>query len=573
MKNSLKKIYTVSLLILISLSINGVYAITPENGSALERIVIVTDRDSYMSGEAVWVSLFCFDLSGPVGSLSRTSSVAYIELQNEKGLPLTAKLHINEGRGSGKIDLPPSLPTGNYKLVAYTKQMLNEEHPEYFVKVLSIFNTLTTERVEGNVVVATGESTAQAPAYRESNNLHLSFETDNALNVNNSYPVSLKNSGKGRMTLSVAIVRKDNLPEHSSNIFRSILSADKWNKSVSLPGKFVPEYEGEIVEGVVNQEGGGSVEQYIAFFSAVGNFPDVYSTFIDKAGSAKFFTNSIFGDREAVLEVPTADTAKRIEFILNSPFVKPDLGEFPKLVLDKAWENSLNERSIEMQIGRRFNADTLFDNMKVRKDPLLHISPKVYKLDDYTRFPVMSEVMVEYIPELRFRKLDKVTDLQVRWSDSFNSITFSKGSTLALVDGIPVFSHQRIFDYDPLKIKSISIYPGEFFMGAANYDGLIMFRTYKGDYSGLKFNKNAKIVDYQGVQYPCRFTATKLISKDNTPDLRSLLYWDPQVEIEPGGETKFVFHTSALPGSYSVKISGVDSNGEYVSWSGTIEVK
>ncbi len=559
--------------IFVSVQIN---AESVKEKSAVERIYIVTDRSAYLAGESLWMSVYCFDLSKNRGTFSELSSVAYIELQNENGLTATAKIHLNNGKGSGKIDLPPSLPTGNYKLIGYTKQMRNEESLNYSEKTISIFNTLTNDRVDGNVVVPKTNSSdiPVAEPLLIANSSKVEFITNNELKVNSSYPVTLKNNSDKKMFLTFSVSRIDNLPMNNNESLATFLSAREWNLTgTKLSQKYTPEYEGEIIDGTVKYDREASYLQYIAFFSAVGNEPNVYTSYVDTTGKIAFYTNSIFGDREAVLEIPSADTNSSSSFEINDQFVKPKLGEFPKLYLNQSLELALRERSIEMQLGRRFGEDTLFEKMKIRKDPLLNASPKVYMLDDYTRFPVMSEVMVEYIPELRFRKVDKMTDLQVRWTDAMNSITFSRGATLALIDGIPVFKHQRIYDYDPLKIKSISIYGGEFLIGAAKYDGIVMFKSYKGDYPGLKFSKNAKIFDFQGVQFPCRFSADKVISKENLPDLRSLLYWDPQIEISKDDSSKFVIHTSGLSGRFLVKIEGLTEDGEAVFYTKIIEVK
>lgn len=541
-----------------------------------ERVYVITDRSSYLAGESIWVSLFCFDLSKAKGTMSNLSSVAYLELVNENGLSASAKVHLNNGRGSGRIALLPNLPTGNYKLLAYTKQMRNEEVLKYSEKLITVFNTLTTERVKGNVTIAKGKTLSDelAADFRPANSSKISLQTDSVVQVNHSYPVQISNKSDKKISLAISICRIDNLPENNNESFATFLSTREWNnKTAKFSDKYIPEYEGEVIEGSVKYDKDATYLQYIAFLSAVGKEPNVYSSFVDSTGQIVFYTNSIFGDREIVLEIPSADTNSSSTFEISDGFAKPNTGEFPKLLLSQAYELTLNERSIEMQLGKRFGADTLFERIKLRKDPLLNVMPKVYKLDDYTRFPVMSEVMIEYIPELRFRKVDKLIDLQVRWTDAFNSITFSKASTLPLLDGIPIFRHQKIYDYDPLKVKSISIYGGQFLMGAAKYDGIVMFNTYKNDYPGLKLSKNAKIIDFMGVQYPSMFSANKVVDKDNLPDLRSLLYWNPQVDLKSEESSEFKFHTSGIQGRFLIRIDGVTEDGEAVYYSKSIEIK
>lgn len=576
------RIYRIIAALLLTLLVMGNTSYAQQK--AVERIYISTDRDTYLAGESIWISLYCLDLASPGTSYSNLSSVAYAEIQNAESTTVTAKLHLNNGRGSGKIDLPVNLPTGNYKIVVYTKQILNEAKPQPALKNIAIFNTLTTDRVKSGVDIVAGgsednsviTSPVQEPELSiyniNSQTISLSKE-DSKVIVNRSYPFEIKNLGSDLVSLNISLSRAENLPRYSeANISRFLNELPKDVATIKVGDKYTPEYEGEVIEGKILGADFLSGIEYLSFISAVGNKADVYSTFANVSGDLKFFTNSIFGKREIALEVMSVDTNMNIHIELKDPFVKRGVGEFSKLLLSPVYANALNERSIEMQLGRRFGIDTLYDKIKISKDPLLNIKPIIYNLDDYTRFPVMQEITVEYIPELRFRKVDKMIDLQVRWETAFNMVNFSKASTLVLLDGIPVFNHKKIYDYDPLKVKSIEIYPGEFLIGAVRYDGIVMFHTYKGDYPNMKFGKNTKISDYDGVQYPCMFSANKVVTSTNFPDLRTLLYWNPQIDLTSGESKKFVVHTSGLPGEYIVKIEGLTSKGEAVIYYDKITV-
>ena len=71
-----------------------------------------------------------------------------------------------------------------------------------------------------------------------------------------------------------------------------------------------------------------------------------------------------------------------------------------------------------------------------------------YLLDEYTRFTTMEEVVIEFIPGLRFRKMDGVRRLAVLTEER---IGYTIGNSLVLLDGIPITDHEIIFKYDPLK--------------------------------------------------------------------------------------------------------------------------
>ena len=128
----------------------------------------------------------------------------------------------------------------------------------------------------------------------------------------------------------------------------------------------------------------------------------------------------------------------------------------------------------------------------------------VYKLDEYTRFPTMAEVMIEFIQEARFRTVQGERKLQVRLRDVQGvSYDFEDPTpALILLDGIPVPDHSKIYNYSPSLIKEIIIYPAKYAFGLVYYNGIVFFKTYQGDYPELELEESMRIQDFQGVQNP-----------------------------------------------------------------------
>ncbi len=567
----------ISALLVILTSLSGF-----SQNRVFEKIFISTDRDSYVAGEDLWLSAYCFNIADSL-RFTDLSSIAYLELHNSSAMVLSAKIALINGRGCGNLTLPPNMPTGNYRLVAYTKQMLNYSTPLIFEKVISVYNVLAKERVEGNVVYKLDDSAKEGVTAEESG-IRLSQlgttplisvrfgESGKIVNSNSSFPLTIENSGDNLISANISVFKIDSLFCKSSsslvNYFQPVKSG-----SLRYTNKFIPEYEGEIIKGKVINNSNISLTDRLIYLSAIGKGSDVYTTYVDSSGNFSFFTNSILGDREVVLQIPSIDSTSLVSYELEEPFIKFKGDSIPKLVLKPNMNKSLVERSIGMQIGRRFGVDTLFDMFPFRNDPLIGKAPVVYKLDDYTRFTVMPEVMIEFIPELRFRKFNGNNDLQVRIEDGYNLFSFSKGNSLVLLDGIPVFDHSKIYNYDPLKVKSISIHCNQYNIGLASYDGIVMFETYKGDYPGITFNKSVRIIDFKGVLHPSSMTASKVLNINNFPDMRSLLYWNPLLKLIPGESFRFFVHTSSLTGRFGVVIEGVTDKGLPVEYYTEFTVK
>jgi len=104
-----------------------------------EKLVVLTDKSFYVTGEIVWLKIYALnDVNNLKDSISK---VAYVELLNADNKPvLQAKLQLNNGIGSGSLQLPTSLNSGNYLLRGYTAWMENFSADRFFYSTISIVN-------------------------------------------------------------------------------------------------------------------------------------------------------------------------------------------------------------------------------------------------------------------------------------------------------------------------------------------------------------------------------------------------------------------------------------------------
>lgn len=221
-----------------------------DKSRAAERIYIATDRDVYVAGESMWLSVYCIDINNSL-NLSGISSIAYLELYNAQSLVLTAKVVLVEGRGSGHIELPPNLPTGNYKIISYTKQMLNELEPVFFEKVIPIYNVLSSDRVVGNVVAGAAkvenETSLSLSNLWEQDIVEVNFgASGRTIPTQSSFSFSLNNKGESILLANISVYKRDSLSNNHNKNFVSYLSSLP-NSTPSFVNNFIPEYEGEII--------------------------------------------------------------------------------------------------------------------------------------------------------------------------------------------------------------------------------------------------------------------------------------------------------------------------------------
>ncbi|MCL2726992.1 MAG: hypothetical protein FWD56_01255 [Bacteroidales bacterium] len=530
---------------------------------AIERIHISTDRELYVAGETIWLSLYCFDMSGKEPHLSHVSSVAYLELRQDASLLASVKLAITTGRGSGRLQIPPALPTGNYRLIAYTKQMMNEDTLRYFDKIIPIYNTLSAERVPENVFMIdehhVDEKDTPVMNHPKLVDLQLLGVAGNSVPPNFPLPISIKNISDQAISINISVANIDIPAKHHQTIPDFFVQATHDPAKIKFQDRYIPEYEGEIIRGVIKNIDAIHPKEGSLFLSTIGTGVEVYAASLDTiTGDFSFYTHSIYGNREIALEYSTAD---EVSFELIDPFVKPPVMPSPPLYLDKKTESAFVQRSIEMQVSHRFGMDTLYNRISTLGDPFIsNNKPIVYDLDHYTRFPAMQDIMVEFISEMRFKRNNNRMSLEMVLLDAAQRWAFYD-NPLTVIDGIAIFDHERLYHYDPLKVKTVTIYRSNYRIGNKIFNGIAQFNTYHGGYPGLTLGKNALILDFPGVAYPCRFTG---IIPASVPDVRTLLYWDPLVEMARGEGCEIVLKTSLIPGTYAVTLEGVTDRAQPV---------
>ena len=536
-----------------------------------ERVYLSTDRDVYVAGDAVWLSAWCVDAGS--GRLSGFSKTAYVEIHSADKLVQTAKIALDGGRGAGRLFLPTTLPTGNYRLFAYTRLGASEEgfDPLTGARTLSVFNTFSTERAEGGVEVV-----RQAPQPH-------SVPSAGALSVQaadasaaGSARIRLTNNGTEPVRFSLSVRHDDGIPAPDG---AHIADFVRGTRSLPAPrgfdGSVIPEYEGEIIHArVTGTDAAGlrAVEGKYAFISSPGSGENIYTESVGSDGTALFFTSNIFGDREMFLEIQDVDRDNICHLELVSPFLDLPAGELPPLPLYEGWSRALELRSLGMQLEKNFDADTLYTALPAKVHRIFDEREcSTYILDDYTRFPLMEELFIEFIPELRIRRVNGRRELQVHISDHLGNYSFLNSASLVLLDGIPVLDQEKIFAYDPLLVHHIDIYPDSFFLGIRSFTGVVNFVTYKGTLPSMQFEDNVRVVDFPGCSLPLAYTCAGV--GGDYPDYRQTLYWHPLLTLAPGESVTVECKTPAYSGRFEVFAEGLSEAGEAVCARATLDVR
>jgi len=110
----------------------------PNNNAIKEKVLLVTDRDLYLSGEKI---LFIANvIVEDRDTEDKLSNILYIEIFKEGKVFIQKKFRIEDGLVKGYIQLPDELLSANYYLRAYTMFMRNGEAENFFNTLIRVVN-------------------------------------------------------------------------------------------------------------------------------------------------------------------------------------------------------------------------------------------------------------------------------------------------------------------------------------------------------------------------------------------------------------------------------------------------
>jgi len=101
------------------------------------KIYLHTDREIYFQGDSLWFKAYYLD--GRTQQLIPGEFSLYTDLLDTTGQSITSQvLFLENGRSSGKVEIPDSISTGTYLLRAYTDLQRNMGEDAFFHKKLKV---------------------------------------------------------------------------------------------------------------------------------------------------------------------------------------------------------------------------------------------------------------------------------------------------------------------------------------------------------------------------------------------------------------------------------------------------
>ncbi len=328
---------------------------------------------------------------------------------------------------------------------------------------------------------------------------------------------------------------------------------------------YLPEPDGHIISGVISGTANGEpLRKEPVVFSVVGKTARCRFTRTDEDGRFVFVSPGE-GMLEIVIQPMSADPGGYyVE--LDNPFPEAFSRLTPPVFsIDTAMLEMLNHAVISMQVSRMYESSM----------PSKPVAPYKSCGKDFFGVPVYTVQMSKFIQLASLREVIKeiVTGAVT---------TVSKGKTiintiekhgdyaeirnpLVIVDGVPVFDHEKALDIKVNKIEKIDVVNTRYYVSGIALDGIINITTYDGDLTSVEFDNPLFRQEFEAPLSGSGFTSPDysepLQKESRIPDFRNTLYWDPAIKTDKNGRATAEFYTSDEPGDYTVLVEGFMADG------------
>lgn len=495
------------------------------------------DQKVSITGEDVWVD----GLVNHQGNNLKSITIRLIDRNGQ--IKSEVDVIPQNNSFSGFLNIPETLASDYYFLDCFAKGMSSTSRLQPIMVINPRLAPLSNCTTSNYGVTPTPPATIKINTSKEE------YGPRAAVRINLELPTALEQVTVSAIKFDMLAAKMDSLASQFSLSF-------KHNSNGSL------ENEGQLI--TVTAISNGAPLKNVKLIAALkGSKAVVGTSTTNEEGIAKFILPLTYDTRTLVIST-LKETKQRISFSVGKTGEEKQLIQFACLALNENMRAAIESRMFNSRVTNRFFGSSLktFEIIERDTSDFYGKADAVFQLDDYVRFTNMEEVISEIIPQVRVKKNKDESILQVLNSPYK---TFFEDQALVLLDGIPVKNTVALLESDPLLIKSIEVVSKKYLQGNADFNGIVHFKSYRGDMANFKPNLNDAPFLFNGIQESASFqNADHAQMKDRLPDMRNLLWRETNISQEQI-KAGLKYFTSDVEGNYKIIVRGINANKELVS--------
>jgi hypothetical protein len=504
-------------------------------------LYFIFNQPGYTAGDTAFFKAF---ISGSIENSFKGNKVMNIALYKKSEKVLYQRISMREAKASGYLSFSPKIESGVYRLMV-------EVNGSFF---------------EAEFIIAgerkyTHEESVQfspAPGIVTTDIAALPFKT------NMGATITIAIGGINDMSMISATVIRDDLFDQPNLVRCKIISGQVYSQAKD---EFPQYFSGRVID----KQGKKIPDSTkITFYLKDNDF--IYPVHTFRNGEFEFPLFKNFGSDEVFYSLTYQGQEKQDAFIeLNEVFKNP-------ASVAEGLETNVSDVYTEFTKGRRaieksykfFLEEEPKDHVKGRYDIT---ADKEVSLDRFENFPSVAELIINILPAVKYRKNSKREFVRIFLKETAQ---VAINDPIYIIDGIMTDSTELFLGLDPSKIKLIKILRSEETLrryGELGRNGILVVESKVMD--GLTIPRGSKTLFITGLNNnKIAFDNNNLQSSDGVmPDVRSCLYWNPDLKVNDSGNASFTFYTGEITGPVKLIVTGITSDGRlfYYEEKGLIE--
>lgn len=537
------------------------------------------DRDLYIAGEHLYFQVYHME-----GIAKKSAGrIVYLVLQNQHNqLIKKIILRLNNNSFHGHIYLPDTLSTGSYQLITYTNQMRRHDHAhQKHRKDIFIANRFD-EKLESLPTEAPDSLFGPSP------NPHRQIQTPKRGSPilktdKNIYgrrekvvlKISPSTDQDSLLKLSATVAHHLSFLEqdgHSQPTASSLQVAETDNRQ-PIQTDFYHEYENPILEGrVIDRNNEAGIENVRVILSTPDSLLNFNYAKTGPGGNFRLSIHDFYLDKPLYLSLDTSALEAAARLLIFDKFdirsnARPATFRF--LPQHKVYIQNSQEY---VKIAKAFEIDHTRQTADASKAsgfrPLLYSTPK-HSVKPALFMPLndFSEISRELLSPLRLRK--QASRLHARMQIERTAYQFFDRPPAVFLDAIPVADINDIAHLASEDIERIEMQNFHWAYGKMRFEGILAVFSTNEAFRQLKLPDYTNLVEAYTLLRPAFYqTPEYSLSHDQlnrTPDLRQLLHWQANIQLENTETVSTSFYTGDLKGLYLIKAEGITIDGKRVT--------
>ena len=341
------------------------------------------------------------------------------------------------------------------------------------------------------------------------------------------------------------------------------------------------ETEGLVVSGRLHHPSG---EQSLGDVRMLLNTPDtlinVLYTYTDEHGEFHFLLSDYYRNKELFFSVDPESYDGPYRISLRDKF---DI-HMPARHLShrEHWgrRSFINKSQdvVSVQIGFRtdWTSDAFTRFHRTARPPMIYNRASItVRTDNFLPLDDLREIARELVPVWRIRGSEESPQATLVCKNSGNQIP---GSPVFFVDGIITHDLEKLLYMGTQEVHKVEVHNVNWVHGDMQFPGIVGLFTRGGEYQRvLAESRTHTSLFHESYRHHRRFSPPEY-SLDNSinpesPDMRQLLFWSPELFLEGAAEEVITFYTGDITGKFLVTVEGFCPDGAPVHSSQVIEVK